>query len=123
MTEAALALPPDLADAAARLESEGRTAVFAGWDGAVRGVLAVADTVKDGAAGVVAGLHADGLKVAMITGDNARTAHAIAARTGIEASVVSHASPVRRRFQHHRVRADRIVISASSAPDCDIALG
>ena len=84
MAEAGLALPAELAGAATRLESEGKTAVFAGWDGTVRGVLAVADTLKDGAAGVVAGLHQAGLKVAMITGDNARTAHAIAARTGID---------------------------------------
>ncbi len=49
-----------------------------GQDGQVVDVLAVADTVKDDAADVVGRLHAMGLQVAMITGDNARTAAAIA---------------------------------------------
>jgi P-type E1-E2 ATPase len=71
-------------DAAERLEGEGKTAVFAGWDGEVRGVLAVADTLKDGAAELVNRLHAMGLEVAMLTGDNARTAQAIAGRVGID---------------------------------------
>lgn len=83
-TEAVLVLPPTLEDAARRLTSQGRTAVFAGWDGEVRGVLAVADTVKDGAADLVAQLHRIGLRVAMITGDNARTAEVIAAQLGID---------------------------------------
>lgn len=52
--------------------------------GQVVGVLAVADTVKDDAADVVGRLHAMGLQVAMITGDNARTAAAIAKQVGIE---------------------------------------
>jgi cation-transporting ATPase V/Cu+-exporting ATPase len=69
---------------AARLEAEGRTAVLAGWDGEVRGLLAVADTLEDGAPGAVARLRRMGLEVAMITGDNARTAHAVAARAAID---------------------------------------
>ncbi|OBI19074.1 copper-translocating P-type ATPase [Mycobacterium sp. E2497] len=79
-----LQLPDDLAAAAAELEGQGRTAVFVGQDGHVVGVLAVADTVKDDAAGVVRQLHDMGLQVAMITGDNARTAHAIAEQLGID---------------------------------------
>ncbi len=84
VAEAGMVLPEALDDAAERLEGEGKTAVFAGWDGEVRGVLAVADTLKDEASAAVARLHAMGLKVAMITGDNARTADAIAARVGID---------------------------------------
>ena len=84
LDEAGLTLPRELADAAGRLEQEGRTAVFAGWDGQVHGVLAVADTLKDGAAAAVARLHDMGLSVTMITGDNARTAEAIAAAVGID---------------------------------------
>ena len=56
-TEAGLALPDELAQTAQRLEEQGRTAVFAGWKGQVRGVLAVADTLKHGAADTVAELH------------------------------------------------------------------
>jgi copper-transporting P-type ATPase V len=103
MAEAGLALPAELAGAATRLESEGKTAVFAGWGGAVRGVVAVADTLKDGAAGVVAGLHQAGLKVAMITGDNARTAHAIAARTGIDV-VLAEVLPAGKQAEVQRLQ-------------------
>jgi cation-transporting ATPase V len=79
-----LVLPDHLAAAAAELEDRGRTAVFVGRDGAIVGVLAVADTVKDDARDVVRQLHALGLQVAVITGDNARTAAAIAKQVGID---------------------------------------
>ncbi|WP_343576762.1 copper-translocating P-type ATPase [Mycobacterium sp.] len=79
-----LDLPEHLAAAALELEEQGRTAVFVGRDGLVVGVLAVADTVKDDAAAVVGRLRAMGLDVAMITGDNSRTAAAIAAQVGID---------------------------------------
>lgn len=79
-----LQLPDDLAAAASELEGQGRTAVFVGQEGRVVGVLAVADTVKDDAADVVRQLHDMGLQVAMITGDNARTANAIAGQLGID---------------------------------------
>jgi copper-transporting P-type ATPase V len=84
MADAGLLLPAALDDAAQRLEEAGKTAVLAGWDGEVRGVLAVADTLKDGAAELVARLHAMGLEVAMLTGDTARTARAVAGRVGID---------------------------------------
>jgi cation-transporting ATPase V len=66
------------------LEERGRTAVFVGRDDQVVGVLAVADTVKDDAVDVVRKLHDMGLQVVMITGDNARTAAAIAKQVGID---------------------------------------
>jgi heavy metal translocating P-type ATPase len=84
MVDHGLVLDADLDAAAVGLEAAGRTAVFAGWNGVVRGVLAVADTLKPGAADVVGALRARGLEVAMITGDNARTADAIAVELGIE---------------------------------------
>ncbi|MEB3065708.1 copper-translocating P-type ATPase [[Mycobacterium] zoologicum] len=79
-----LVLPEHLAAAAEELEEQGRTVVFVGRDDHVVGVLAVADTVKDDAVDVVAQLHAMGLQVAMITGDNTRTAAAIAQQVGID---------------------------------------
>ncbi len=79
-----LRLPEHLAAAAIDLEEQGRTAVFVGRDNQVVGVLAVADTVKDDAADVVGQLQAMGLQVAMITGDNTRTAEAIATQVGID---------------------------------------
>src|SRR6266540_3694406 len=83
-TDAGLGVPDGLEAAAERLERQGRTVVWAGWDGEVRGVLAVADTLKPGAAEQVARLHAMGLEVAMLTGDNHTTAAAIAASVGID---------------------------------------
>jgi cation-transporting ATPase V len=84
MADAGLLNPAAIEEAAEHLEAAGKTAVLAGWDGEVRGVLAVADTLKDGAAELVGRLHAMGLEVAMLTGDNARTAQAIAGRVGID---------------------------------------
>ncbi|MGH3966487.1 MAG: heavy metal translocating P-type ATPase, partial [Pseudonocardiaceae bacterium] len=102
--EAGLTLPGELAAAADRLEGQGRTVVFAGWDGQVRGVLAVADTVKDGAVQTVAELHRMGLKVAMITGDNARTAGAIASNVGI-GTVLAEVLPADKQSEVTRLQA------------------
>jgi copper-transporting P-type ATPase V len=82
--DAGLLVPQALEAAAERLEMEGRTAVLVGWQGEVRGVLAVADTLKDGAADLVGRLHGMGLEVAMLTGDNQATAQAIAAAVGVD---------------------------------------
>ena len=82
--DAGLLVPQALEAAAERLEKEGRTAVLVGWQGEARGVLAVADTLKDGAAELVGRLHAMGLEVAMLTGDNQATAQAIAAAVGAD---------------------------------------
>jgi heavy metal translocating P-type ATPase len=82
--DAGWAMPADLAGQARRLEEHGNTVVLVGWAGRVRGLVAVADTVKPDAADVVARLHRMGLGVAMITGDNGRTADAVATQLGIE---------------------------------------
>ncbi|MDQ3953282.1 MAG: copper-translocating P-type ATPase, partial [Actinomycetota bacterium] len=92
MAEAGLVVPEALEERAGRLEDGGQTAVFAGWSGEVRGVLAVADTIKDGAAEAVRALQAIGLRVAMITGDNSRTAGAVARALGVD-TVLSEVLP------------------------------
>ncbi|MCM3746576.1 heavy metal translocating P-type ATPase [Paenibacillus pasadenensis] len=66
-----------------RLEIEGKTAMLVALDGRYAGMLAVADTIKPGSAAAVSRLKALGLRVLMITGDNRRTAEAIAAQAGI----------------------------------------
>jgi P-type Cu+ transporter len=65
------------------LQAQARTAVVVAIDGAVAGLLGIADTVKPGSAQAIADLHALGLEVVMITGDNALTAQAIADEVGI----------------------------------------
>jgi Cd2+/Zn2+-exporting ATPase len=70
-----------------RIEQGGRTAVLVGYDGpggGVAGTLAVADGVRPGAARAVSELRAAGIHVAMLTGDNSRTARAVAGKLGIE---------------------------------------
>jgi Cu+-exporting ATPase len=67
-----------------RLQSEAKTAMLVAVDGQVRGIIAVADTVKDGSKEAIGDLHRMGLKVAMITGDNQKTAEAIARQVGID---------------------------------------
>ena len=67
-----------------RLQSEAKTAMLVAVDGTVSGVIAVADTLKDGSKEAIEELHAMGLKVAMITGDNQKTAEAIAGMVGID---------------------------------------
>jgi Cu+-exporting ATPase len=69
---------------ASRLQGEAKTAMLVAVDGQVRGVIAVADTVKDGSVEAIAELHRMGLKVAMITGDNRQTAEAIARQVGVD---------------------------------------
>ncbi|KEG42107.1 heavy metal translocating P-type ATPase [Streptomyces althioticus] len=77
-------LPPELARAKEEAERAGHTAVVAGWDGAARGVLAVADTVKETSAEAVRALRALGLTPMLLTGDNRAVAEAVARTVGID---------------------------------------
>jgi Cu+-exporting ATPase len=69
---------------AEQLWAEGKTVMFLGMDGAVAGVIALADTLKPGARTAVEALHHMGIEVTMLTGDNRRTAEAIAREAGID---------------------------------------
>jgi Cu+-exporting ATPase len=77
-------LPDDLERAAADAEAHGRTAIAVGWDGVARGVLVVADAVKETSAQAVRQLRALGLTPILLTGDNASVARAVAAEVGID---------------------------------------
>ena len=67
----------------ARLEAEGKTAMLVAFEGKVIGIVAVADILKEDSVPAIEALKALGLETAMITGDNRRTAEAIAAKVGI----------------------------------------
>jgi Cu+-exporting ATPase len=70
-------------ESAARFADEGKTAMFVAVDGRAAGVLAVADAVKEDSAAAVRALQRMGVEVVMITGDNERTARAVARQVGI----------------------------------------
>ncbi|QPC88802.1 cadmium-translocating P-type ATPase (plasmid) [Mesorhizobium sp. NBSH29] len=72
------------ADAARRLGEEGKSPLYAAIDGRLAAIIAVSDPVRETTPEAIKALHALGLKVAMITGDNRRTAEAIARRLGID---------------------------------------
>ena len=66
------------------LRAEGKTAMFVALDGALVGIVAVADPIKESTAQAIRELHAQGLRVIMATGDNERTAQAVAGKLGID---------------------------------------
>ena len=76
-------LPEELARARSEAESGGRTAVVVGWDGTARGVVTVADAIKETSAEAVRELRALGLTPVLLTGDNRAVAEAVAAAVGI----------------------------------------
>ena len=72
------------ADQAQRLGEEGKSPLYAAIDGRLAAIIAVSDPIKATTPAAIAALHALGLKVAMVTGDNRRTAEAVARRLGID---------------------------------------
>jgi len=84
MEELGIGMSPETKAEAEKLYDAGKTLAFASVDGKVVGVIAVADQIKDNAAEAVRRLREMGLQVIMITGDNRRTAEAIARQVGID---------------------------------------
>jgi Cu+-exporting ATPase len=76
--------PADLSAFAEAAEANGQTPVWVAWDGTARGVIVVADTIKDTSAEAIAQFRKLGLRPILLTGDNTRAAHAVAALVGIE---------------------------------------
>jgi Cu+-exporting ATPase len=76
--------PGALAARAEALRAEGQTVLFAALDAKPAGLLGVADPVKEGAEEAIRRLHAEGLRIVMLTGDGRTTAKAVAARLGID---------------------------------------
>jgi len=88
-----------------RLSAEGKTPILAAVDGEPAGVLAVADTVKDDSLAAIAALRNLGLQVVMITGDNARTAAAIARQVGVP-RVLAEVLPEHKAGEIQRLQAE-----------------
>ncbi|MGW3627729.1 heavy metal translocating P-type ATPase [Streptomyces sp. NPDC000880] len=84
LKEWVIELPRELAEAKAAAEAEGRTAVAVAWDGEARGVLTVADAIKETSAEAVAELRRLGLKPVLLTGDNQLVAESVARAVGID---------------------------------------
>ena len=117
---------------AGRLAAAGKSPLYVAIDGRAAAILAVADPVKDTAGAAIAALKALGLEVAMVTGDNRRTAEAIAARLGID-HVVAEVMPDGKREAIDRLRAKHGAVAfvgdgindapALAAADTGIAIG
>ena len=108
--EHGLAVPAGCEAAAVQAERAGRTAVFAGWDGRIRGVLMLADTVRPEAARAVAELERQRITVTMLTGDNQRTADAIAAELGI-GRVLAEVLPEDKVAEIRRLQAEGLTVA------------
>ncbi|MEU5885915.1 heavy metal translocating P-type ATPase [Streptomyces sp. NPDC047461] len=103
-------LPQELARVKEEAESGGRTAVVVGWDGVARGVVTVADAVKETSAEAVRELRALGLTPVLLTGDNRAVAEAVAAQVGIE-RVVAEVLPEDKVDVVRRLRAEGRVVA------------
>ena len=105
-----VALDAPLQDARDRAEQAGRTVIAVGWDGAVRGILVVADTVKPTSAPAVAELTELGLRPVLLTGDNERAARTVAAEVGI-AEVIAEVLPGQKADIVRRLQDDGRVVA------------
>jgi P-type Cu+ transporter len=96
--------------AAVRIAEQGKTPLWIAIDGSLAGIIAVADTIKPSSIQAIRQMHADGLRVVMLTGDNERTAQAIAREAGVD-EVIAAVLPagkvdaIKRLQEEHRVVA------------------
>ncbi len=130
----ALEPSPALVEVAESAEDEGRTPVWVGWDGAVRGVVVVADTVKPTSLEAVESLRRLGLRPVLLTGDNARAARSVARQVGIAPEdVVAEVLPADKVAVVKRLQGEGRVVAmvgdgvndaaALAAADLGLAIG
>ncbi len=99
-----------LAEGAVHLSSEGKTPMFVAIDGKAAGIIAVADTLKPNSKAAVEELHRLGLEVVMLTGDNQRTAEAIARQVGI-GRVLAEVLPEHKAQEVKKLQAEGKVVA------------
>ena len=110
LAESGFDIPEALREAREQAEGRGYTAVLAGWDGQARAALVVSDTVKPTSSAAIADLRRLGLRPILLTGDNERTARAVAEQVGVDEVIAEvlpsdKAAVVRRLQQEGRVVA------------------
>ncbi|MGI9209207.1 MAG: HAD-IC family P-type ATPase, partial [Rhodococcus sp. (in: high G+C Gram-positive bacteria)] len=101
---------PSLRREAEAAESEGRTPIWAAWDGAVRAVVVVSDTVKDGSRAAVSELRDLGLRPVLLTGDNRGAAEAVAKQVGID-EVIAEVMPADKVQVIERLQSEGRVVA------------
>jgi P-type Cu+ transporter len=110
--EWAMKAPKPLLATAGQAADEGRTPVWVGWDGRVRAVVVVSDTVKDTSAEAVSQLRGLGLRPVLLTGDNERAARAVAAGVGIgEEDVIAEVLPADKVDVVKRLQSEGAVVA------------
>jgi Cu+-exporting ATPase len=112
--------------------AEGQSVMFVGVDGKLAGLVVVADPVKETAAEAIAELHRQGIRIVMLTGDNRRTAEAVAAQVGID-EVMAEVLPDQKQAKVRQLKAEgrRVAMAgdgindapALAAADVGIAMG
>jgi Cu+-exporting ATPase len=117
---------------AAQLQQEGHGAMFVALDGNAAGILAVSDPIKESTRGAIEHLHRLGIQVIMLTGDNERTARAVAQKLGID-DVAANVEPRHKSERVRKLREKGAVVAmagdgindapALAAADVGIAMG
>jgi Cu+-exporting ATPase len=110
MMEAAGVDVSSLAERADSLRSEGQTVMMVAVDGALAGLVGVADPIKETAAEAIRTLHAAGLRIVMLTGDNASTARAVASKLGID-DVIAEVLPEQKAAKVKELQAQGRVVA------------
>ena len=100
----------DLKDMSEKLSSEGKTPMYVAVDGVAAGIIAVADTMKENSPAAIRALRKLGVETVMITGDNARTAEAIAAQAGID-RVLAEVLPEEKAREVKKLQAGKKVVA------------
>jgi Cu+-exporting ATPase len=100
----------DLLARAEELRADGQTVMFAIVDGKIAGLLGVADPVKDSTPEAIRALHAEGIRIVMLTGDSATTARAVARKLGID-EVVAEVLPDEKAEKIKRLQAEGSVVA------------